>query len=90
MERILAFMERPTLEMGAMQAEQRQLKEDLRIKAAVEHSKQQTLDAQEALQNSRPVTLQDCLGRRFIFPIEMCRSWWVSTGYLIEELNVRV
>jgi len=77
-EKVLGFLERPHKEMGALEAKQRKLEEELRTKAAVEKSQQQATSAQEAIQNSMPITLQDCIGRRFIFPVEMCRSWWVS------------
>ena len=29
-------------------------------------------------QDTEPVILKDCLGRKFIFPIQKCRSWQVS------------
>ena len=77
-EKLLTIIERPTLERGAIEAKHRQLEEEVRIKAAVEQSRQQAAAADEAEQNSRPVILQDCLGRRFVFPLEICRSWFVS------------
>ena len=30
-------------------------------------------------QEADPVILRDCLGRKFLFPLEKCRSWQVSS-----------
>ena len=77
-EKILGILERPLLDRGAMEAKHRQLEEELRLKTAIEQINQKAVAAEKAEENSKPITLQDCLGRRFVFPLEMCRSWWVS------------
>ncbi|KAL6714174.1 hypothetical protein ACLMJK_008668 [Lecanora helva] len=81
-ERILEIVERPILAMGKLEAEHRQLQEDVKVKAVMELSKQQATAANKAEQNSRPIILQDCLERRFVFPLEMCRTWFDLEGLI--------
>ena len=78
LERLMGLLERPHAQMAALELKHRQLEEEMRTKAAVEQAKQQANAAAEAEANAKPITLQDCLGRRFTFPLEMCRSWSVS------------
>ena len=79
MEKAFNFLERPTLARGALEAEHHKLQEECRLKAALDNLKQKEAAAEQAALNSRPVTLQDCLGRKYIFPLEMCRTWIVSS-----------
>ena len=88
MEKALSFIERSTLERGALEAQHRELQEQCRLKAALDRSKQQEAAAEEAALNSRPVTVQDCIGRKYVFPLDMCRSWIVSLLYPAEIVKL--
>lgn len=66
----LASLEHATLEtQPGQEAEQR------------EHQRQSVITGQE----TEPVILKDCLGRKFLFPIQTCRSWQVSSQTLEEQ-----
>lgn len=54
--------------------------EQLRSKQLQKATQQQEDHCQSIIveQEADPVILKDCLGRRFLFPIEKCRSWQVS------------
>ena len=86
-EKILGFLQGPTMAMGALEAKHRQLEEDCRVKASIDTFKQKLVAAEEAEQNSKPLTLHDCLDRRFVFPLELCRSWWVSCLSITQHLK---
>ena len=87
MEKFISFLERPHAAMGALEAKNRQLEEEMRTQAAVERLRREATVAAEAEANSKPITLQDCLGRRFVFPMEMCRSWSVSEALCLSNFD---
>ena len=66
-KRILEMMNDPSLQHS-------QVNEQLQQETEPREPHQQSTDDYEA----EPVILRDCLGRRFLFPIKMCRSWQVS------------
>ena len=72
-----------------LQEQNRNLEQELRFERAKEQIRQETLnslkahqdreaESRAAVENSKPLTLKDCLGRSFSLPIQACRSWQVS------------
>ena len=66
--RILEMTKQPSLENGLLDSR------SCRMTEQRGHCQQAVLVEQEA----EPVILKDCLGRKFLFPIDKCRSWQVS------------
>ncbi len=66
--KILGAMKQPLLQHDTLDAETRQAIEQREII-------QQSAIIEPA---AEPVILKDCLGRKFLFPIQKCRSWQVS------------
>ena len=66
--KILGAMKQPLLQHDTLDAQERQAIEPR------ESSQQSTIIEPAA----EPVILKDCLGRKFLFPIQKCRSWQVS------------
>ena len=70
------------VEYYKLQEQNRNLELELRFERAKEQIRQETLDSLKAHQDreaeSKPLTLKDCLGRRFSLPMQACRSWQVS------------
>ena len=67
--KLLESMKRMPLQSSTLDAQSRQITEQR------ENLQQSVTFEQEA----EPVILKDCLGRRFLFPIQKCRSWQVSS-----------
>ena len=58
------------------------IKQDARLGQVSEQEEEGKSLAQSATVESEaePVILKDCLGRKFLFPIQKCRSWQVSSS----------
>ena len=67
--KILDLIEQPSLQKGALDTQSRQKTEP----------QADRLPLTTIEQESEPVILKDCLGRRFLFPFQKCRSWQVSS-----------
>ena len=66
-KRILEMMKNPSLQ-------QSRVNEQLQQETEQREPHQKSPDDYEA----EPVIMKDCLGRKFLFPIQTCRSWQVS------------
>ncbi|KAF6223861.1 hypothetical protein HO173_013106 [Letharia columbiana] len=68
--KMLEMMKRPPLQHGTLDAQ------------SCQESEQQAQYQQSITtgQEAEPVILKDCLGRKFVFPIDTCRSWQDPTG----------
>ena len=85
-ERLLKLIGHAHLQSESPEAQYRQTEETRRPKPAVAEAQHPTASTanlerhsqQQSIIATEPVTLKDCLGRKFIFPIQTCRTWPVS------------
>ena len=70
--KLLEVIKQPSLQNVPLNAQSRQVNEQQEI------FEQSVTTEQEA----EPVILKDCLGRKFLFPFQKCKSWQVSTRRL--------
>lgn len=84
--KILEMMKQPSLQHGTLDSQSRRVSEQR------EDCQQLNSVGQEA----EPVIMKDCLGRKFLFPIEKCRSWQSMENLIkrsfshIESMNSKI
>lgn len=87
-ERLSELLNKTSLHDEIIQNERDQVGDFLRSKTSASHAPQREYvipsdqqhqqDSANRNLESKPVTLKDCLGRTFVFPIETCKKWHVS------------
>lgn len=98
-ERLSELLRHPSLPAGPLDAQNFANGKDAQNKSQAVDGEQATAATVEVEQQSQrhstinapvtePITLKDCLGRNFIFPLQACRAWQV--GSILSQISERI